>query len=120
MIKKINIAEKFDLFDEIWVPKIAAELNNDYVKLDKFHGEFLWHKHDDEDELFLVVKGDIVVKFRDGDVHVSEGEFIVIPKGVEHKPTAEKVAHVLIVEPKNALNTGDVQDEMTLPDLDWV
>ena len=78
MIKKINIAEKFDLFDEIWVPKIAAELNNDYVKLDKFHGEFLWHKHDDEDELFLVVKGDIVVKFRDGDVHVSEGEFIVI------------------------------------------
>jgi mannose-6-phosphate isomerase-like protein (cupin superfamily) len=120
MIKKINIAEKFDLFDEIWVPKIAAELNNDYVKLDKFHGEFLWHKHDDEDELFLVVKGDIVVKFRDGDVHVSEGEFIVIPKGVEHKPTAEKVSHVLIVEPKNALNTGDVQDEMTLPDLDWV
>ena len=120
MIKKINIAEKFSLFDEIWVPKITAELNDDYIKLDKFHGEFIWHKHDEEDELFLVVKGDINVKFRDGDVQVSEGEFIVIPKGVEHKPTAENEAHVLIVEPKNALNTGDVQDEMTLPNLDWV
>ena len=120
MPKKINIAEKFSLFDEIWVPKIAAEVNNDYVKLDKFHGEFLWHKHDEEDELFLVTKGSIVVKFRDGDVALSEGEFIVIPKGVEHKPTAEEVAHVLIIEPKGALNTGDVQDEKTLPELDWI
>jgi mannose-6-phosphate isomerase-like protein (cupin superfamily) len=120
MIKKINIAEKFSLFSEIWVPKIIAELNNDYIKLDKFRGEFLWHKHDEEDELFLVVKGNITVKLRDGDVHVSEGEFIVIPKGVEHKPTAEKEAHVVIIEPKNALNTGDVQDDMTLTKLDWI
>ena len=120
MLRKINIADKFSRFDEIWVPKIAAELNNDYIKLDKFHGEFLWHKHDDEDELFLVVKGSIIVKLRDGDVEVAEGEFIVIPKGVEHKPTAEKEAHVLIVEPKNALNTGDVQDDKTLTKLDWI
>ncbi len=120
MIKKINIAEKFSLFSEIWVPKIVAELNNDYIKLDKFNGEFLWHKHDGEDELFLVVKGNITVKLRDGDVQVSEGEFIVIPKGVEHKPTAEKEAYVVIVEPKNAMNTGDVQDEMTLTKLDWI
>ena len=118
--KSINIARKFDLIDEMWVPKIIAESNNDYVKLDKFHGEFIWHKHEFEDEMFFVIKGNIVVKFRDGDIPVSEGELIVIPKGVEHKPTAKEEAHVLIIEPKDTLNTGNVEDDMTLPELEWI
>ena len=118
--KPINIARKFDLIDEMWVPKIVAESNNDLVKLDKFHGEFIWHKHESEDELFIVIKGRIVVKFRDGDVPVPEGEMIVIPKGVEHKPTAKDEAHVLIIEPKDTLNTGNVEDTMTLPELEWI
>ncbi len=118
--KPINVAHKFDLIDEMWVPKIVAEVNGDHVKLDKFHGEFVWHKHDCEDELFFVVKGSIVVRFRDGEVAVKAGEMIVIPKGVEHKPTAEEEAHVLIIEPKGTLNTGDVEDDRTLPDLEWI
>ena len=118
--KPINVARKFALIDEMWVPKIVAEVNGDHVKLDKFQGEFLWHKHEDEDELFFVVKGRIVVKFRDGDVPVEQGELIVIPQGVEHKPTAETEAHVLIIEPKGTLNTGDIDGARTLSELEWI
>ena len=120
MIEKVNLSEKFGLFGEHWSPKIAGEVNDSYVKLVKFRGDFVWHKHEDEDEMFLVVKGEIVIRLRDGDVRLGEGEFVVIPRGVEHKPVAEEEAHVLLFEPKTVLNTGDVVNEMTRPVLERV
>ncbi len=117
MLEKVNIAEKFRLFEEHWSPKIAGEVNDSYVKLVKFQGDFVWHKHEAEDEMFLVVKGSIVIKLRDGDVHLGEGEFVVIPRGVEHMPVAEEEAHVLLFEPKTILNTGDVRNQLTQPEL---
>jgi mannose-6-phosphate isomerase-like protein (cupin superfamily) len=113
MIEKVNLSEKFGLFAEHWSPRIAAEVNDSYVKLVKFQGEFVWHKHEEEDELFLVVKGEITIRLRDGDLRLAEGEFVVIPRGVEHKPVAESEAHVLLFEPKTVLNTGDVVEERT-------
>ncbi|HEX7312362.1 MAG TPA: cupin domain-containing protein [Pyrinomonadaceae bacterium] len=120
MIEKVNLSEKFGLFNEHWSPKIAGEVNDAYVKLVKFRGDFVWHKHDDEDELFLVVKGEIVIKLRDGDVRLGEGEFVIIPRGVEHKPVAAEEAHVILFEPKTVLNTGDVTNELTRPELERV
>jgi mannose-6-phosphate isomerase-like protein (cupin superfamily) len=113
MLEKVNLSDKFRLFEEHWSPKIAGEVNDSYVKLVKFQGDFVWHKHDEEDEMFLVVKGSIVIKLRDGDVRLGEGEFVVIPRGVEHMPVAEEEAHVLLFEPKSVLNTGDVRNERT-------
>ncbi len=113
MLEKVNLFDKFNLFDEHWSPKIAGEVNDSYVKLVKLRGEFVWHKHDDEDEMFLVVKGSITIRLRDGDVRLNEGEFVVVPRGVEHMPVAEEEAHVLLFEPKTVLNTGDVRDERT-------
>ena len=113
MIEKVNLSEKFDLFGEHWSPKIAGEVNDAYVKLVKFRGEFVWHKHDDEDEMFFVVKGEITIRLRDGDVRLGEGEFVIIPRGVEHKPVAEEEAHVLLFEPASTLNTGNVRNERT-------
>ena len=113
MIEKVNLSEKFGLFSEHWQPKIAGEVGDAYVKLVKFRGDFVWHKHEDEDEMFLVVKGEIVIKLRDGDVRLGEGEFAIIPRGVEHKPVAAAEAHVLLFEPKTVLNTGDVRNERT-------
>ena len=120
MIEKVNLSQKFGLFSEHWNPKIAGEVNDSYVKLVKFSGSFVWHKHEDEDELFLVVKGEIVIKLRDGDVHLGEGEFVIIPRGVEHKPVAQEEAHVLLFEPKSVLNTGDVVEERTRPVLERI
>ena len=120
MIEKVNLSEKFGLFAEHWSPKIAGEVNDSYVKLVKFTGDFVWHKHEDEDEMFLVVKGEIVIKLRDGDVRLAEGEFVIIPRGVEHKPVADAEAHVLLFEPKTVLNTGDVVNERTRPDLERI
>ncbi len=119
-IEKVNLAQKFSLFDEHWSPKIAGEVNDSYVKLVKFQGDFVWHKHEDEDEMFLVVKGSIVIKLRDGDVRLDEGEFVIIPRGVEHMPVAEEEAHVILFEPKTVLNTGDVVNELTKPELERV
>lgn len=113
MLEKVNLSDKFRLFEEHWSPKIAGEVNDSYVKLVKFQGDFVWHKHEDEDEMFLVVKGSIVIRLRDGDVRLGEGEFVVIPRGVEHMPVAEEEAHVLLFEPKTVLNTGDVRNERT-------
>src|SRR5919107_6070657 len=113
MLEKVSLSEKFGLFDEHWSPKIAGEVNDSYVKLVKFQGDFVWHKHDEEDEMFLVVKGSITIRLRDGDVQLGEGEFLIIPRGVEHKPYAEEEAHVLLFEPKTVLNTGDVVNERT-------
>ncbi len=118
MIAKVNLAEKLALFDEHWSPKIVAELNDAYVKIVKLEGEFVWHHHDDEDELFLVVSGRLRMQFRDGDVVLEPGELIVVPKGVEHRPVAEGETHVVLVEPKTTLNTGNVRDERTVKQLE--
>lgn len=115
----INLEEKLSKVHEYWKPKIVGELNDSYVKIVKFTGEFLWHHHDIEDELFLVVKGRMRMRFRDRDVMVSPGEFIIVPKGVEHMPVAEGGdVHVVLLEPKTTLNTGNVQNERTVPVLD--
>ena len=120
MIEKVNLSEKFALFAEHWSPKIAGEVGDSYVKLVKLRGEFVWHQHETEDEMFLVVKGEITIRLRDGDVRLGEGEFLIIPRGVEHKPVAEEEAHVLLFEPRTVLNTGDVVNELTRPELERV
>ncbi len=120
MIAKVNLAEKFGRIREHWQPKIAGELNESFVKLVKFKGEFVWHHHQAEDELFLVVKGMMIMKVRDGDVPVGEGEFIIVPKGVEHMPVAEEEAWVILLEPKTTLNTGNVRNERTLEKLERI
>ena len=119
-VDKVNIEEKLALFDERWKPKIVGELNGQYVKLVKFIGEFVWHHHDEEDELFLVLKGRFRMEFRDRSVWIEEGEFIVVPRGVEHRPVAEEEAHVLLFEPASTLNTGNVRDERTVAELDRI
>jgi mannose-6-phosphate isomerase-like protein (cupin superfamily) len=120
MIEKVNLSEKFKLFQEHWSPKIAGEVNDSLVKLVKLQGDFVWHKHDTEDEMFLVVKGRITIKLRDGEVQLGEGEFVVIPRGVEHMPVAEEEAHVLLFEPRSVLNTGDVVNERTRAELERI
>lgn len=117
-MQKVNLKEKFTLFDEHWSPKIVGELNGQSVKIVKLQGEFVWHHHENEDELFLVIQGQITIKFRDQDVVLEEGEFLIIPRGVEHKPVAEEEAHVLLFEPQGTLNTGNVQSEHTVEDLE--
>jgi mannose-6-phosphate isomerase-like protein (cupin superfamily) len=119
-MEKVNLTEKFSRIQEAWSPKIAAELNGQSVKLVKLKGEFVWHHHEKEDELFLVVKGSLVIKFRDRDVTLGEGEFIVVPAGVEHKPVAEEEAQVLLFEPASTLNTGNVRNERTRTELERV
>ena len=116
-MQKINLAEKFAMFSEHWSPKIVGELNGQYVKLTKFQGEFMWHRHDAEDELFLVVKGKFAMHFRDRVEEVEENELIIVPAGVEHKPVAEQEVHVLLFEPKSTLNTGNVRNERTVDEL---
>ncbi len=120
MIEKANLAEKFSRFQDQWKPKIAGELNEQYIKLVKVQGEFVWHRHETEDELFLVVKGTLLIKLRDQDIHLEAGEFVVIPRGVEHLPVANEEAQVLLLEPKTTLNTGDVQNERTVTTEEWV
>ena len=119
-IEKVNTEQRFASFDEHWNPKIAGELNGQYIKLVKFHGEFVWHHHDAEDELFLVVKGRFRMEFRDRSLWIEEGEFIVVPRGVEHRPVAEEQAHVLLFEPASTLNTGNVRNERTVEELDRI
>ena len=114
---KINIAEKFSKISEYYKPHIAGELNGQMIKLVKANTEFVWHHHDHEDEMFLVVAGRFRMDFRDRSVWIEEGEFIVVPRGVEHRPVAEQEAHVLLFEPATTLNTGNVQDERTLKEL---
>jgi len=116
-MEKVNLVEKFGLFEEYWSPKIVGELNGQHVKLAKLKGEFIWHHHETEDELFLVVKGQLVLELREQDVVLEEGEFFIVPRGVEHKPVAEEEVHVLLFEPKSTLNTGNVRSERTVEDL---
>ncbi len=117
---KVNLVQKFSMFQEYWSPKIAGELNDSYVKLVKFKGEFVWHHHETEDELFLVVKGRLLIKLRDRDIFLEEGEFVIIPRGVEHLPIAEEEVHALLLEPKSTLNTGNVRNEKTVVNTDWI
>jgi mannose-6-phosphate isomerase-like protein (cupin superfamily) len=114
----INVNEKLSKVHEHWSPKVIGELNDSYVKVVKFAGEFVWHHHDNEDELFLVVKGRLRMKFRDREVAVLPGEFIIVPKGVEHLPAADEEVHVVLLEPKTTLNTGNVRNERTLVELE--
>lgn len=118
-IQAINLVEKLLLVGEHWRPKIAAELNDSYVKLAKLKGEFIWHHHENEDELFLVVQGRLVIRLREGEITLEAGELAVIPKGVEHCPVAEDEVHVLLLEPKSTRNTGEVVSERTRPD-EWL
>ena len=112
-IDKINIEEKLGKFTDYWNPRIVGELNNQHIKLVKFQGEFIWHKHDNEDEMFLVVAGSFTMELRDKTIQLNPGEFIIIPKGVEHRPVALKEVHVLLFEPATTLNTGDIQSDLT-------
>lgn len=120
VIPKIDLEQKLALFREHWKPKIVGEVNDAHVKLVKLKGEFVWHHHEKEDELFLVLKGRLTMRFRDGDVGVGEGEMIIVPRGVEHMPVAEEECHVLLFEPKTTLNTGNVVNERTVADLDRI
>lgn len=119
-MEKINLREKFSLFDEYWKPKIVGELNNQHVKLVKIAGPFVWHHHEIEDELFLVVKGRFRMDFRDKHVWLEEGEFLIVPHGIEHRPVAEAEVHILLFEPRTTLNTGNVQNDMTARTLESI
>ena len=114
---KINLADAFASFDAPWTPHLAGELNGQHVKLVKLRGPFVWHHHDEEDELFLVVKGAFTMHFRDRDVEVRAGEFLIVPRGVEHCPEATEEAHVLLFEPASTVNTGTVRSERTVEQL---
>ena len=114
MTCKVNLAEKFALFQEYWHPKIVGELNDSYVKVVKVKGEFMWHHHESEDELFLVVAGHLTIKLPDDDIQLGPGEFAIIPHGVEHLPIAAEEAHVVLLEPKTTLNTGTLTSERTV------
>ena len=119
-MEKINLAAKFELFSEHWSPKIVGELNGQHVKLVKLQGEFVWHKHDEEDELFFVVRGTLQMQFRDKTVSIHENEFLIVPRGVEHRPVGEEEVWVMLFEPASTLNTGDAESELTKDRLDWI
>jgi mannose-6-phosphate isomerase-like protein (cupin superfamily) len=119
-MEKANLSEKFSLFSDPWSPKIVGEVNDSYVKLAKLKGEFVWHHHEREDEMFLVVKGSLLIRLRDRDIRLMEGEFAIIPKGVEHLPIAQEEVHVLLLEPKTTLNTGDVKNDRTIDHPEWI
>ena len=116
-MEKVNIQEKLSRFQDYWNPRIVGELNGQQVKLVKFKGEFVWHKHDNEDELFYVVKGSFDMHMRDKTITVSAGEFLIVPRGVEHKPVAKEEVEIMLFEPATTLNTGNVENELTARDL---
>lgn len=118
-MEKVNLDQKLTLFNDYWHPRIVGELNDSHVKVVKVQGEFVWHHHDHEDELFLILKGRLQMQFRDRDVWLEEGEFIIVPRGVEHRPVAPEEVHLLLLEPKSTLNTGNVMDEKTVV-AEWI
>lgn len=117
---KVNIARKLSLVKDYWVPRIAGELNGQYVKLVKFQGAYDWHRHENEDEMFLAVEGGFRVELRDTSIELEEGEFLIVPRGVEHRPVAQEECSVLLFEPASTLNTGNVRTDKTLEKLDWI
>ncbi len=112
-MNKVNLQQKFALFGDHWKPKLVGELNGQHVKLVKFQGPFVWHQHDDEDEMFLVVRGRFRLEFRDREITLEEGEFIIVPRGVEHRPVADEEVCVMLFEPAETINTGNVEHELT-------
>jgi mannose-6-phosphate isomerase-like protein (cupin superfamily) len=120
-MEKVNLAQKLSLFSDYYSPKVVGELNDSYAKLVKVKGEFVWHHHDVEDELFLIIKGTLRMKYFDGseekELKIGEGEFVIIPHGVEHKPVADEEVHLLLLEPRTTLNTGNVRNERTVREL---
>ena len=119
-MKSINFVEKFKKFSEQWTPKVIAEMNDYQFKLAKVEGEFVWHSHADTDETFIVLKGNLCIKFRDGEVNLAEGEMYVVPKGIEHKPMADNECQILLIEPKNIVNTGEAGGELTAQNDVWI
>ena len=118
-IKVVNIAEKFGLFTEQWSPKIIGEMNDSYVKIAKLQGEFVWHLHENEDEMFLIIQGSLTIRLRDRDLLVNAGEFVIIPRGVEHMPVAAEEVQLMILEPKTTINTGNMDSDRTV-EADWI
>lgn len=116
----IDVEEKLSKISEFWSPKIVGELNGQFVKLAKLKGEFVWHHHEDEDELFMVIKGELIIKLKDEDIALKKGQFFIIPKGVEHLPVAENECHVMLFEPKSVLNTGNIVNEKTVEKLEEI
>lgn len=119
-MEKVNLLDKFQLFDDYWSPKIAGELNGQHVKLVKFKGPFVWHHHEHEDELFMVIKGSFVMELEDKAVTITEGEFFIVPRGVVHRPNAEEEVWVMLLEPATTLNTGSERNEFTKTALDKI
>lgn len=119
-MNKVIVNDKLNLIKEYWDPKIAGDLNGQHIKLVKFKGDFVWHKHDNEDEMFYVIKGKFTMKLRDGDIDIAENEFIIIPKGVEHCPSAKEEVSVMLFEPVGTINTGNITDEFTKLNLDKI
>ena len=119
-MEKVNLEEKLRAFDETWSPRIVGELNGQQVKLAKLEGEFIWHRHDSEDELFLVVRGKLRIRLRDRDIQLEPGEFFIVPRGVEHQPIAEPTAEVLLFEPASTLNTGNLRNKRTVEKLERI
>ena len=119
-MEKVNLNEKFSQFSEHWDPKIVSELNGQHVKIAKLKGEFVWHSHEHEDEMFLVIKGELIIEFRDRSVKLLPNEFITIPKGIEHKPVANEEVWIMLFEPASTINTGESGGEMTKENLDWI
>ena len=117
-MEKVNLAEKLSFFTDYYNPRIVGELNEQHVKLAKLKGDFIWHKHEVEDELFLVIKGTLKMELRDRTIEINEGEFLIVPHGVEHKPVADDEVHILLFEPASTLNTGNVQHERTRSNLE--
>lgn len=113
-VQKVNLSETFQRFDDFWSPQIIGEVNDFHVKLVKVEGKFIWHQHELEDELFLVVKGQLTIQLRDEELVLEEGELVIIPRGVEHRPVADKETHLLVFEPASTINTGNVTDERTI------
>lgn len=119
-MEKINLKDKLAKFSEHWTPKIIAEMNDYQFKLVKIKGDFVWHNHPDTDEVFIVIEGSMKIEFKDGVIELNEGEMYVVPKGVEHKPFAEKECKVLLVEPRGVVNTGDAEGELTAANDVWI
>ena len=119
-METVNLTEKFSRFSDYCNPRVIGEVNDCHVKAVKLKGEFIWHHHDREDELFLVVKGTLRMKFRDREAVVREGEFVVVPKGVEHCPVADEEVHIVLIEPKSTLNTGNITNERTVAQLERI
>ena len=119
-MEKINIKSKFEKFNDIWTPKVIAEMNNYQFKLVKVKNEFIWHQHEDTDEAFVVIEGKMNIEFEDSVIELTEGEMLVVPKGRKHKPFAENQAKIMLVEPKGVVNTGDQESELTVQTDDWV